>query len=104
MGLVTGGTNTGRASPKTEIKEDAIPFCHGPNGGLVRTEFQARTRALVQPPAGDDNDHPGRHFNMDDIRVCPALAVLPTHTATVQQMPAIKDRNLLPDIGRMTAK
>lgn len=104
MGLLTGGTDTGRASPKTEIEQEALEFYQRLNGGPGCTQFHAGTRTLVQHPAGHDDDHAGHHFNMDDVHVSPALAVLPPHTTTVQRMPAIKDLNLLPDMGRMTAQ
>ena len=104
MGLLTGGTNTGRASPKTEIEQDAIEFCQRLDGGLGCTELHARTSSLVQHPTGHENDDTRRHFNMDDVDATPALAVLPPHATTVQRMPAIEDLDLLPDMGRMTAQ
>ena len=41
---------------------------------------------------------------MHQLTRCTSLALNATHPPSVQRMPAISDHNILPDMGRMTAR
>ena len=41
---------------------------------------------------------------MHQLTRCALLALNTTHPLSVQRMPAISDHNILPDMGRMTAR
>jgi hypothetical protein len=98
------GVNTERASPKTAFDQDPMQIGQCFERDLRRAQGQARTRGRVEHPAGHSDNDAWLYFDVDDLTGGPALAVLPTHPATEQWVPAIKDLDFLPDMGGMNLR
>jgi len=97
-----GVMNTNAASPKTALDEQAMQLDQSLQTGSRRTQSHARARRRVQHPSGHDDDNAGRHFDVNNLTVRSAFAVLASHAASVQRVPAVEDFDFLPDMGRMT--
>ena len=74
----------------------------GDNREARITELHACAESDIEHPGGHDNDHTGRHLDVDDLTVGPLLAVLPLQSATVERVPTVVDLDFLPDMRRMT--
>jgi hypothetical protein len=99
-----GVINTREASPMTALDQKAMEVCQRLDGGPRWPQTQVRTRGSVQHPAGHDDDDTRRHLDMNDLTGSSALAVLAPYSAAIQRVPAVKNLDLLPDMGRMTAQ
>ncbi|MBS0449568.1 MAG: hypothetical protein JSR59_26970 [Proteobacteria bacterium] len=88
----------------TALDQDAMQFRQRLDRRLRRPQTQAGTRRSVQHPGGHCDDDTRRHLDMNDLTRRSVLAVLPAHPAAVQRVPAVKDLDFLPDMGRMTAR
>jgi hypothetical protein len=58
----------------------------------------------IQHPRGHHDDHARHHLDMNNLTAGTALDILAPNSSTIERMPAIIDFNVLPDMGRMTAR
>lgn len=76
-------------------------------GGYRRvrcTQFHACTSGSVEHPCRHDQDYAGCDLDVNNITCCSLFAVLPSKATTIERMPAVKDFDFLPDMGRMTPR
>jgi hypothetical protein len=90
------------ASPQTERAE------HLMKGNQPRDRHKRVTQRHGSAVGGVE--HPSRHhchnargyLDMENLTVCPTLAVVPPQRAPIQRMPPIVDDDFILDMGRMT--
>lgn len=71
-------------------------------GGRMRcAQTHACAGSCVKHPRSHDDDDARTYLNVDNLACRSLLAVLTPDTTAVQRMPAVKDFDLLADMGRM---
>lgn len=68
------------------------------------TQFHACTRGSVEHPRRHDQDYARCDLDVNHIACRSLFTVLPSKTTTIERMPAVKDFDFLPDMGRMTPR
>ena len=58
----------------------------------------------IEHPRGNDDDHAGRGFDVNDLAAGAPLRILAANAPPVEGVPAVTNFNLLPDMGRMAAR
>ena len=74
------------------------------HGDLRRADLETAAVDRVELPRRQNRHGAGRQFDVHQLTRCAPLALNTTHPLSVQRMPAISDHNILPDMGRMTAR
>ena len=71
---------------------------------LWKADLEASAIDRVELPCRHDR-HDARHqLDVDELARCTPLALNATRTPPKERMPAIVDHDILPDMGRMTAR
>ena len=86
-----------RRTHRQELPAHGRPPVRGP-------EFHVGAGCAVQHPLGDPGDDAGRGLDADDRAARPPFDGLESDRSPVQRMPAIVNRAVLPDMGRMNAR
>jgi hypothetical protein len=79
---------------------------------LNQRRYRDARRAEIHSGAGDGIEHPcrhhddyaGRYLDMNHLAVGALLSILTSNATPIECVPAIMDLNVLPDMGRMTAR
>jgi hypothetical protein len=71
---------------------------------LWKADLEASAKDRVELPRRHDRDDARHQLDMDELARCTPLALNATRTAPKKRMPAIVDHDILPDMGRMTAR
>jgi len=69
-----------------------------------RADLHAGAGGRIQHPGRQNNDHAGRHLNVNNPATGTLLTVLLSNMAPIQWMPAVMHPDLLPDMGRMNRR
>ena len=69
-----------------------------------RAEGHSRAGDRIEHPCRYNDDHPGRYLDVNDLAAGAPLNILTAKATPTKCMPAIMDLDLLPDMGRMTAR
>ena len=69
-----------------------------------RAERHPGAGGRIEHPCRHDDDHAGRHLDVNDITAGPPLGILAPNAAPIERVPAVMDFDFLPDMGRMTAR
>ncbi|WP_068685356.1 hypothetical protein [Variovorax sp. WDL1] len=102
MWLLAGGGVDTAASSKSALTQQQVQLAQGLQRSSWWPQFHRGAGRRVEHPRCDNNDDAGRGLDVNYLTVGSLLAVLPSHSAPVQRMPAIEDFDFLPDMGRMT--
>jgi hypothetical protein len=100
--LAMGVMDTGGASLKSALREHLMQFGKRVHGRLRRAKIHTRAGGGVKHPGGHHDDDTGVNLNVDNLAGCSLLAVLTSHSTSIQRVPAVEDLHFLPDMGRMT--
>ncbi|RWL87115.1 MAG: hypothetical protein EOR68_33515 [Mesorhizobium sp.] len=73
-------------------------------GYARRAKRHSGTDGRIEHPSGHDDDHAGRHFNVNDLAAGAPLCVQAANPPPTKCVPAVTNFNFLPDMGRMTAR
>ena len=73
-------------------------------GYLWKADLEASAKDRVELPRRHDRDDARHQLDVDKLSRCTPLALNATRTAPKERMPAIVDHDILPDMGRMTAR
>lgn len=101
--LLAIGVDTAGASPKAALPQQLMQFSKGGNRCAWSAKVHASARGCVEHPGRHHDDDARANLNVDNLARCSLLAGLTPHTTAVQRVPAVKDFDLLPDLGRMTS-
>jgi hypothetical protein len=92
------------ASPKTALDQQLMQLNQRRWRHARYPERHPGAHGRIQHPCRHDDDHAGRHLEVNDLTADAPLNRLPAKTAPVECVPAITDFDFLPDMGRMTAR
>lgn len=81
-----------------------MQFGQGGNGDARRSRLHTGALDGVDHPSGQDDDDAETYFDMKNVAAGAPFDDLQPQSATVQRMPAVMDFDVLPDMGRMTAR
>ena len=81
-----------------------MQFSQGRDRHPRRPQLHAGTSGGIEHPRRHDQHIAGRHLDIDNLAAGAPLDILTSNPAPIQRMPAVMDLNLLPDMGRMTAR
>jgi hypothetical protein len=102
MALLAGVENTRAASPKSSLGQQQVQLGQRIHRRLRGAQFHVSASHCIEHP-GSNYDHDAwLRLKVDYLAVGTLLAVLAPDPTSIQRMPAIKDFNFLPDMGRMT--
>jgi hypothetical protein len=68
------------------------------------TEFHSSAGGGIQHPCRHHDDHAGRQLDVNNLATGALLDILASNATAIKCVPAIMDLDLLPDMGRMTAR
>jgi hypothetical protein len=71
---------------------------------LRGAHFETGAIDRIELPRRQDRHRAGRQFHVHELTRSALLALNATRAPTVQWMPAIVDHDILPDMGKMTAR
>ena len=71
---------------------------------LWKADLEASAIDRVELPRRHDRHDARRQLDVDELARCTPLALNATRTPPKERMPAIVDHDILPDMGRMTAR
>src|SRR5215469_8319951 len=69
-----------------------------------RAARHCRADGRIKHPCRHNDDHAGRHLNVNDLTAGASLDILAPNATPIECVPAIMDLDLLPDMGRMTGR
>jgi hypothetical protein len=81
-----------------------MQFSQGRDRHPRRPQLHPGTSEGVEHPCRYDQDVAGSHLDMNNFTGGAPLDILSSNPASIQRVPAVMDLNLLPDMGRMTAR
>ena len=73
-------------------------------GYAWRAKSHSDAGGRIEHPRGHDDDHAGRHFDMNDLAASAPLRILAANAPPIEGVPAVTNVHFLPDMGRMTAR
>ena len=71
---------------------------------LWKADLEASAKDRVELPRRHDRNDARHQLDVDELARCTPLALNATRTPPKERMPAIVDHDILPDMGRMTAR
>ncbi|MDO9074164.1 MAG: hypothetical protein Q7U73_12955 [Rubrivivax sp.] len=102
MALLAGVANIRAASPKSSLRQQQVQLGQRINRGSRGAQSHASAGRGVQHPSSDHDHDAWFDLNVNYLAVGALLAVLAPDATPIKRVPAVKDFNLLPDMGRMT--
>ncbi|WP_292589544.1 hypothetical protein [Mesorhizobium sp.] len=93
-----------RASSDSLLDEQLMQLSERHRGYARRAKRHSGTDGRIEHPSGHDDDHAGRHFNVNDLAAGAPLCVQAANPPPTKCVPAVTNFNFLPDMGRMTAR
>ena len=97
-----GVMDTTGASSKSALQQQLMQFGKGRDRCARNAKGHASAGGRVKHPGCYDDDDARVDLNVDNLARCALFAVLTPHTTAVQRVPAVKNLDFLPDMGRMT--
>ena len=92
------------ALSETVLDQQPVQFSQRRYRDPRRTQAHSGTGSGIEHPCRHDDDDAGRHFDVNDFAAGALLDILTPNAAPIQRVPAVMDLDLLPDMGRMTAR
>ena len=86
------------------LAQESIEFDERVNRRAAGADLHARARDLIEHPRRDHRNHAGLRFDLHKSTGETLLAATEANALAVKGMPAIMDNDILPDMGRMTAR
>jgi hypothetical protein len=102
--LLDDGRIVQGASPETTLDQQLMQLSQRRYGHPRSAKRHSGAGGRIEHPRGHDDDHAGRHFNVNDLAASAALRILAANTPLKECVPAVTNLNFLPDMGRMTAR
>jgi hypothetical protein len=102
MALLAGVANTRAASSKSSLLQQQVQLGQRIHRCPRRTQFHAGASRGVQHPCRDHDHDAWFSLDVNYLAVGSLLAVFAPDATPIQRMPAVKDFDFLPDMGRMT--
>jgi hypothetical protein len=89
---------------KVRVDQEAMEIGQRIYGNLRATQAERIAHLAIQHPSRNYDDFAGAHHNVCDSAVRPLLGILAPNRALEIGMPPIPDDNVVPDMGRMSAR
>jgi hypothetical protein len=102
--LLDDGCIARRASSDSLLGQQPMQLGQRRYGHARCAQRHSGAGGRVEHPRGHDDDHAGRRFDVNELAAGAPLRVLSANTPPIQCVPAVTDLNVLPDMGRMTAR
>ncbi|GGN63020.1 hypothetical protein GCM10011349_47210 [Novosphingobium indicum] len=90
--------------PKVRVDQEVMEIGQRIYGNPNATQAERIAHLAIQHPSRNYDDFAGAHHNVGDSAVRPVLGILAPHSALERWMPSIPDDNVVPDMGRMSAR
>ena len=104
LGLLRAGVAVRKEEPRFACDQQLVHITQRRQRDLRSADFHRGANDRIELPGGHLRDDTGLKL---DVREFAGGAMLDHHAArdlTVQRMPAVMDHDVLPDMGRMTAR
>jgi hypothetical protein len=92
------------ASSETALDQQMMQLDQRRYRHTRRAERHSSAHGRIQHPCRHDDDHAGRHLDVNDLAADAPFNILPAKAAPVECVPPVTNFDLLPDMGRMTAR
>jgi hypothetical protein len=89
---------------KARVDQEPMEIGQRVYGNLRATQAECLADLAVQHPCRDDDDFAQTHDNVGGPPGCPILHILALHRAPEIWVPPVPDDDVLPDMGRMSAR
>ena len=104
MNLLEGGKFSGACSPESKGPEQPIDVGQARDVDARRTKGHRRAYRGIEHPGGEDNRDAGLGLNDRDLSPGPPFGIELPNIAAMERMPAVVDRHILVDMGRMNPR
>jgi len=102
--LLNDGRTVLGASPETASDEQLMQLDQARDRHPRRPEPHPGADGRIEHPCRHHDDHARRHLDMNDVTAGPPLGRLTSNTPAMERVPAVMNFDVLPDMGRMTAR
>jgi hypothetical protein len=102
--LLDDGRIVQGASPETTLDQQLMQLSQHRYGHPRSAKRHSGAGGRIEHPHGHDDDHAGRHFDVNDLAASAPLRILAANTSPIECVPAVTNLNFLPDMGRMTVR
>jgi hypothetical protein len=100
--LLDDGRIARRASSESAPDQEMTQFDQRRYRHARRAEFHSGTNCGIEHPCRNDDNHPGRCLDVDDLTAGTPLRILAPKPSPIKGVPPVVNLNFLPDMGRMT--
>jgi hypothetical protein len=104
MGLLRDGVAVRGDQPRFAGDQQLMQCPERRQRHLWRANLETGAIDRIELPRRQDRHGARRQLHVHELARCAPLALNTTRAPSVQWMPAIVDDNILPDMGRMTAR